>query len=114
VADSAKAVAAAAKWWARRHTCMRRTPACSPMQAIIACTASLLAASALPVVSYIYVFQYAATELGPFAWTHWAVVGFACLLGLSAHSLNHRGEPCWAWTSQQHAASMQGARLSAS
>lgn len=52
---------------------------------------SLLAASALPIVSYIYVYRHATAALGPFAWTHWAVCGVACSLGIVAHSMSNRG-----------------------
>jgi hypothetical protein len=62
------------------------------VQAIVACSVCLLAASALLVVAYVYVLRFSTTALGPFAWTHWAIVGATCLLGIAAHSLNRQGE----------------------
>ncbi|KAL4423443.1 hypothetical protein ABPG77_005395 [Micractinium sp. CCAP 211/92] len=60
------------------------------LQAIVATTFCMLAASTLPGVEYYYVFQHAGLVLGPFAWAHWIVVGIACGLGVLAHSLSHR------------------------
>lgn len=69
--------------------------ACSPipqMQAILLSTLCLLAACALPVASYVYVFRYSHQELGPFAWSLWAVAGATAALAILAHSVGSRGE----------------------
>lgn len=62
------------------------------MQGIAVSTFVLLAASALPAVSYYYVFQHDGTVLGPFAWTHWAIVGATCALAILAHALGSTGK----------------------
>ena len=52
----------------------------------------LLAASTLPAVSYYSVFQHDGQALGPFAWTHWAIVGATCALAILAHALGNTGK----------------------
>lgn len=65
--------------------------------------AALLAASALPAVTYYFVWQHDNAELGPFAWTHWAVVGACCALGIAAHALGSKGErPGRSWHAGAH------------
>ncbi|PRW33143.1 hypothetical protein C2E21_7767 [Chlorella sorokiniana] len=61
------------------------------LQGIAVSTFVLLAASALPAVSYYYVFQHDGMALGPFAWTHWAIVGATCALAILAHALGSTG-----------------------
>lgn len=54
----------------------------------------MLAACALPVVSYVFVFRYAPTTvLGPFAWALWATAGVSGALAVVAHAFGARGEP---------------------
>ncbi|KAI7841122.1 hypothetical protein COHA_005093 [Chlorella ohadii] len=62
------------------------------LQGITVSTLVLLAASTLPAVSYYYVFQHDGLALGPFAWTHWAIVGATCALAILAHALGNTGK----------------------
>lgn len=58
-------------------------------QALLACVAGFLAASAIPAVVYSFVFQYDPIAVGTLqavAWGHWGTAFFACAVGLLAHA----------------------------
>lgn len=49
-----------------------------------------LTCSAMPVVTFVFSLQFAATQLGPFAYTFWAIVGVSSALAVLAHAAGSR------------------------